>query len=186
MHIEISMNQKMSLSPKMQQSVEILQLNSQELLKYVNQLADENPVVEIDEPTKESDRYEILKRKLEWLESSNESNRVYNRESEENNNIEKYVSVEEEDLYQSLKSQLNLMNISDNIRIVLNYMIKYINEKGYLEDDISEIAHRLNIDISLATEALSILQTMEPAGIGARDLRECLLLQLDRLNEKNL
>ncbi len=188
MHFELNLNQKMSLSPKMLQSVEILQLNSQELLKYVRQLADENPVVEIDEPTKESDSYEILKRKLEWLQSANEGNRVYNREfedSEEDSNIAQYVSVEDEDLYQNLKSQLNLMNIPDNIRTILNYMIKCINEKGYLEDDISEIAQRLNIDIALVKEALSILQSMEPAGIGARDLRECLLLQLKRLNENN-
>lgn len=188
MHFELNLNQKMSLSPKMLQSVEILQLNSQELLKYVRQLADENPVVEIDEPTKESDSYEILKRKLEWLQSANEGNRVYNREfedSEEDSNIAQYVSVEDEDLYQNLKSQLNLMNIPDNIRTILNYMIKCINEKGYLEDDISEIAQRLNIDIALVKEALSILQSIEPAGIGARDLRECLLLQLKRLNENN-
>lgn len=188
MHIEISLDQKMSLSPKMQQSMEILQLNSQELLKYVRQLADENPVVEIDEPSKESDRFEIFKRKLEWLESANEINRVYNRgleDSEENKNIAQYVSSEDEDLYQNLKSQLNLMNVPENIRMIVNYMIKCIDENGYLEDDIGEIAQKLKIDFSIAKEALCVLQSMEPAGIGAKDLRECLLLQLQRLNENN-
>ncbi len=187
MDLNISLNQKMSLSTKMQQSVEILQLNSQELLTYVRQLADENPVVKIEESLNEADHFEVLKRKLEWLETANGDNRVYNSELEnpEEKNISQYVAAEDENLYQYLKSQLNLMNVPENIRLILNYMIMCVNDNGYLEDAIGEIAQKLKVDTSIVEEALSILHSLEPAGIGARDLKECLQIQLRRLNENN-
>ena len=189
MNIETSLNQNISLSPKMQQSLAILQLNSHELLEYINRIADENPVIEIEEQSQEAERFDILKRKLEWLESANESSRIYNtsiEDTDEDNDITKYLSDDNgEDLYENLKSQLKLMSVPEKIRKIVNYMIECINENGYFEESLNNISHTLKIDNTVAEEALFVLQSMEPAGIGARDLRECLLLQLERQNKKN-
>lgn len=188
MNIETSLTQNISLSPKMQQSLAILQLNSHELLEHINRIADENPVIEIEEQSQEAERFDILKRKLEWLESANESSRIYNTSAEdtdEDNDITKYVADDNsEDLYENLKSQLKLMSVPEKIRKIVNYMIECINENGYIEESLDNISHTLKIDNTIAGEALSILQSMEPAGIGARDLKECLLLQLERQNKK--
>lgn len=190
MHIELNLNQKMSLSPKMQQSMKILQMGNQELLEYMRQLSTENPVIEIEEPLHELSRYDMLKKKLEWLDSSTEDSRVYynniETKEEENKDISCFVQMDEDDLYQNLQSQLNFIkNVPDDIRRAVQYMIGCINENGYLELDLEEISNNINIELYKAKEALQLLQSLEPPGIGARNLVECLLLQLERNNQSN-
>ncbi len=187
MHIELNMNQKMSLSPKMLQSVEILQMGNQELLEYVRQQATENPVVEIEEPPQELDKFDLLKKKIEWLDSANEKYRIYyneiETEDERNRDIVNYTPSDEEDLYQYLQSQLNLIKVPDDIRKAVKYMIGCVNENGYLELDLEEIANNINIELCKAKEALHLFQSFEPHGVGARNLIECLLIQLERNNQ---
>lgn len=187
MHIELNMNQKMSLSPKMLQSMEILQMGNQELLEYVIQLATENPVTEIEEPLQELGQYDLLKKKLEWLDATNEEYRVYYNEfeTEEKNDLIRNAPSAEEDLYQYLQSQLNSIKVPDDIRKTVHYMIGCVNENGYLELNIEEIANNINIDLSTAKEALNLLQSFDPPGIGACDLIECLLIQLKRNSQSN-
>ena len=188
MNIEINLNQKMSLSPQMQQSMEILQMSTQELMDYVKQLAVDNPVVELEDQSYENDRYEILRKKLEWLDSVNQEYRVYNHDfedDEDNKDVAHYVPGDDEDLYQHLQSQLNLMRLPQEIYKAVNYMIGCIDENGYLQENIDDISKNLNIDKNKVEKALNQLQSMEPAGVGARNLQECLLLQLERVNQKD-
>ena len=143
-HIEMNLNQKMSLSPKMMQSMEILQLGNQELLEYVMQLASENPVVEIEEPSRELGSDDLLKKKLDWLDSTNEEYRVYHNEitneDSEKKDIARYAQMNEEYLYQHLQSQLNLIKVPEDIRKIVHYMIGCIDENGYLELNLEEIS----------------------------------------------
>lgn len=190
MHIELNFNQKMSLSPKMQQSMEILQMGNQELLEYIKQLATENPVIEIQEPPQELNRYDLLKKKLEWLDSSNEEYRVYyndiESEDDKNNDVARYLpKYEYDNLYEYLQSQLNLIKVPYDIRKAVRYMIGCIDENGYLELNMDEIDNNINIKRDKVIEALNLLHSFDPPGIGARDLTECLLLQLSRNNQNN-
>ncbi len=188
MNIEISLNQKMSLSPQMQQSMEILQMSTLELVDYVKQLATDNPVVELEDQPYENDRYEILRKKLEWLDSVNQEHRVYNHDfedDEDNKDVAHYVPSDDEDLYQYLESQLNLMNLPQEIYKAVQYMIGCIDQNGYLQENLDDLEKTINIDINNAEKALHQLQSMEPAGVGARNLKECLLLQLERLNQND-
>lgn len=189
MNIEINLNQKMAISPQMQQSMEILQMSTQELMDYVKQLAVDNPVVELDDHQPyDNDRSEILRKKLEWLDSVNKEYRVYNHdleEDEENKDVAHYMRGDEEDLYQHLQSQLNLMKEPKELCKTIQYMIGCIDKNGYLQEKTDDIAKALRIDEKKAEMALHHLQLMEPAGVGARNLKECLLLQLERLNQNN-
>lgn len=190
MNIEIKLNQTTSLTPQMQQSMEILQMSLQELLEYINQLVEENPVVEIEENYDELDRNEVLKRKLEWLDSIDEQNRVYHNQNEEEHpeqvmDISGYEDADEEDLNHHLLSQLDFLKVDADIRRAAEHLIEYIDEKGYLEADINEIANEINSTVEKVEEALKHIQSLEPAGIGARDLKECLRIQLDRKGIKD-
>ncbi len=188
MNIEINLNQKMSLSPQMQQSMEILQMSTQELMDYVKQLSLDNPVVELEDQPYENDRYEVLRKKLEWLDSVNQEYRVYNHDledDEDNKDVAHYVAGDDEDLYQHLQSQLNLIKQPQEIYKAVQYMIGCIDQNGYLQENIADIAKTRNIDESTVEKALHQLQSMEPAGVGARNLKECLLLQLERFNQNN-
>lgn len=188
MNIEINLNQKMSLSPQMQQSMEILHMSTQELMDYVKQLAVDNPVIELEDQPYENDRSEVLRKKLEWLDSLNQEYRVYNEgfeNDEDNKDLDNYVPGDDEDLYQHLLSQLHFMKVPRDIYMSVQYMIGCIDQNGYLKEKIEDIAKTVNIDKRKAEKALHQLQSMEPAGVGARNLKECLLLQLERLKQED-
>ncbi len=188
MNLEISLNQKMSFSPQMQQSMEVLQMGTQELLEYISQLTTENPVVEVEEPVNELDRYELFKRKLEWLDSKEEEHRVYYQESEDGfeegmgRGIPGCGDAGEEDLYRYLQSQLNFLTVSKDVRKAARYMIGCIDENGYLDADLEKVAQDLAMEFRKVEEALRLVQSLEPAGVGARNLKECLFIQLERRN----
>ena len=71
----MSQKQTQSLSPQMMQSMEVLQMGSQELLEYIEEAVQENPVLEPEENYDKQDEFSILRRKLEWLESTDPQNR---------------------------------------------------------------------------------------------------------------
>ena len=73
--------------------------------------------------------------------------------------------------------------LSSNHWQVGEYIISSITDSGYLEVTVEEIAHELGKDIEEVEDVLAVIQTFDPPGVGARDLRECLKLQLERLEE---
>lgn len=103
--MELSMTQKQTqtLSPQMMQSMEILQMGSQELLEYIEEAVQENPVLEREEHYDRNDEFTDLRRKLEWLESTDPQNRYYHQQDSEDENdpLRNFGSVEdrEENLY---------------------------------------------------------------------------------------
>jgi RNA polymerase sigma-54 factor len=86
-----------------------------------------------------------------------------------------------------LRSQLLISQIEERDRILAQFMIEALDEDGYLRADLDELAALITPEYDVRTEELTamlrLLQTLEPAGVGARSLQECLLLQLARLPE---
>ena len=80
MELDITQKQTQSLSPQMMQSMEILQMGSQELLEYLEEAVQENPVLEVEEKYDRADEANLLQRKLEWLESTDAQNRYYHQQ----------------------------------------------------------------------------------------------------------
>jgi RNA polymerase sigma-54 factor len=82
-------------------------------------------------------------------------------------------------LWEHLEWQLSLAALPEEDRNLVRVLIGYVDENGYLSTPVTDIAQRLNLPVSRVEKILRILQTFEPTGVGARDLRECMLLQLE-------
>ncbi len=97
--------------------------------------------------------------------------------SAEDYNLEAFVA-EQKSLADHLGDQLGLATSDPATRLVGRVLINEIDEAGYLRADVAEIAERLDAPIDLVARTLDLVQTFDPAGIGARDLAECLAIQL--------
>ena len=184
----MSMKQTQTLSPQMMQSMEILQMGSQELLEYIENQAQENPVLEMEDTYTDQDQSAVLRRKLEWLESTDSQNRAYHQqdsEDDERGPISNYGNADEteENLYLYVLSQLELMDLEPAVMEAGKLLVESLNQNGWLDEDLSELAAEWELPLELLERALAVVQTLEPAGVGARSLSECLVLQLRRRKE---
>ena len=184
----MSMKQAQTLSPQMMQSMEILQMGSQELLEYIENQAQENPVLEMEDVYTGQDQTAVLRRKLEWLESTDSQNRAYHQQDSEEDGrdpISNYGNADEaeENLYLYILSQLELMDLEPAVMTAGKLLVESLNQNGWLDEDLSALAAEWDLPLELLEEALAVVQTLEPAGVGARSLSECLVLQLRRRKE---
>lgn len=85
-------------------------------------------------------------------------------------------------LYDHLRSQLSITVLSDDVRTAAEAVIGNLDEDGYLTATVEEIAAAEEMPMAEVEEALRVVQSLDPAGVGARDLRECLLLQIESRN----
>ncbi|MDO5407397.1 MAG: RNA polymerase factor sigma-54 [Eubacteriales bacterium] len=185
--------QKQILSQKMIQSAEILQMDVQELEMHIQREALENPLIDLEEMEKgisgalygdggqpEQDEF---RRKLEWLNRTDEQNRVYySEEYEEAEQRDPWNFAEEEnDLQDYLMSQLMMQLKDKNDYDCMEFLVYSLDSRGYLTDDVKELAGKLRIDGETMEQYIRLLQSVEPAGVGARSLEECLQIQLQRM-----
>lgn len=185
MDIRLSVTQNQILSQKMIQSMEILQMSSQELNEYIKEVALENPVVDIEDAYETPDRAGDLVKKLEWLDSIDERNRIYYRQeySSEDSDDKRLMDYSEnigEELSKYVMDQLLTVELTDLQYDVIQFMVYSLDSKGYMEENLEDIAARFDTDVDFVEAQLKLLQALDPAGVCARNLRECLLLQLDR------
>ncbi|MGQ9835663.1 MAG: RNA polymerase factor sigma-54 [Thermoanaerobaculaceae bacterium] len=85
---------------------------------------------------------------------------------------------------EELFSQLRLLPIPDDLRPAAEFLVGNLEPDGYLRTPLPDLALQLGVESAKLEEALAWVQKLEPPGIGARDARECLLLQLDRMPPK--
>jgi RNA polymerase sigma-54 factor len=97
--------------------------------------------------------------------------------SDEDPNLEAFAAAENS-LKDHLVAQLNLALPDAQDRFIGGYLIDLVDEAGYLRTDVAEIAERIGAPIELVARVLAVLQTFDPPGVLARDLKECLELQL--------
>ena len=188
MDLKMEVTQTLGLSQRMIQSTEILQMSAQELDTYLKELAVENPVVDIEEKfdkSRESERDAELQKKLEWLASSDEQNRVYYSEEyssddDDNQDMWNVSDNRGEDLAEYLISQLVTIPLTDKEQAIAEYLIDLLDSRGYLTEETDQIATQLETEEDEVARMLQIVQGLEPAGVGARNLSECLLIQMDR------
>lgn len=177
MEQSLILEQKPILGQRQIQSLEILQMNIQELESFLQERATENPLLEVEEFYRtEEESFGILK-KLEWLKKSDEQNRVYY--AQEQKETEAYCFQRgSEDLESYIMSQLIGESESQEEEKIYETLVYSLDECGYL----TEIPEFLREKLSEGKLEYYVnkIKTCEPAGIGAKDLRECLLLQLER------
>jgi RNA polymerase sigma-54 factor len=87
----------------------------------------------------------------------------------------------EASMYDALVAQLGLLDVPTELRAICDFVVGNLDPDGYLRVTDDEIAGQLGVTAEAVREAVAWVQKLEPAGIGARNLRECFLLQLDRV-----
>ena len=117
---------------------------------------------------------------------------VYHGGSAISEEREEMVYGESVSFYDQLKEQMGELDMNDTQRYVMEYLIGSLDDDGLLRKDLGAICDELaiyhNIDVTEQelVEVLQLLQAFDPAGIGARSLQECLLLQIDRRDASRL
>lgn len=177
----ISMTQSQAISQNMIQSMSILQMSAVELLSYLQELSLENPVIELPEAEGQDKGRVDLQRKMEWLASTDSQNRVYYQQDQDESFL--HGLKEEERLSDYLLSQLILHDYSRQDYEIIEYMILSLDGRGYFTDGISHVSRQFGVPEPHVEGLLKEVQKLDPAGVGARDIRECLLLQLSRREE---
>lgn len=181
----IGLSQKLALTPQVLQMLNILQMNASELDSFLEQQYLENPVIEITSNDEELNEYDNSARKLDWLNSMDKENQVYYDSQQFNERNEQYNEIIEynmpDTLYNHLISQLSLLQLNHEEKRSTRFIVYSLNEDGYLETSIEEIADILRISRQEAMHSLRIVQSLEPQGVGASDLIECLTIQLKKI-----
>ena len=183
--MELSLTLKQQLSQQQLQSIEILQLSTLELEQYLQHLAEENPVVDIecgDEPEFAPSTEDALRR-MKWLEDSDDQNRYYIRT--ERDTLDPFYQVGsagglEETLSSFLRRQLHRLHLGPSMHELVDYLIFCLDDDGYFRIPLAELASELKVPLFRLASALNLLRSLEPAGVGAESLSQCLELQLTR------
>lgn len=166
-------SQRLVMTPELRQAITVLQFSSLELLEYLEGELAVNPVIEVDRPI---DWGELARMQRDSSPVRNTAPALDTRSGDE---WDATASVRQsESLHEHLQDQLRLQRLtSDELRIG-RYLIGNIDDNGYLTLDLAECASALDTKLQLVEQVLSTIQTFEPTGVGARDLGECLRLQL--------
>lgn len=186
----LEQKQIQKLSPQQIMTAKLIELPIQSLEQRVRQEMEENPVLEEDDSKEKGENSREVS-----LSDYKEDDPIpsYRLRSD---NYSKYddrpkretFSVQES-FPQNLKEQLNFRDLTPHQRDIANYIIYSLDDDGYLRRDIDKLVDEMAFRAGIETtdeeveSLLKVIQTFEPAGVGARDLRECLLIQLNTLKD---
>ena len=205
--LQFKLSQK--LSPQQIQLMKLIQLPTQEFEQRLKQELEENPALEIqDENAEDYDNSQLSDTYDEYDDTGNESintedinideylsdDEIPNYKTQANN----YSSDDEEkdipfasgpSFTQHLKNQINTYRLTDEEEIITDFLIGSIDDSGYIRRDLVDILDDLAFTENVFTtkeeleRLLKLVQQLDPAGVGARDLKESLIIQLKRKEE---
>ena len=206
-NLSLKMTQKLVMTPMLQQAIKLLPLARMELAQLIRQEIIENPVLEElleEENENEQENSQEEKEPNEDFNSDNEQSpnsqdQEIDWDSYFQGNIDQGMSVEsyterpsiestykkEATLADHLMWQLDLSVDSDSDKFIGSCIIGNIQNDGYLCADLQEIAEICNTEEKNVLRVLKIVQSFEPAGVAARTLKECLMIQAHTLSGKN-
>ena len=175
-HLRLSLTTR--LSPKLQQSLQVLQLSTLELQELVAGWLADNPFLEEVENTSEdsfSDTQYVQPPQLGIMQAESD---VWD------------TLADNPDMYELLRRQVCEYDLDDVTAAQVYFLIENLNEQGYLDSSLTDLVENAplewRLDETELAQALTILQQFEPTGVGARNLQESLLLQLDNLSDESV
>lgn len=179
--LTIEQTQKLTMTPELIQAIRILQFNTQELDIFVQGELLENPVLEYDrtadiEPPKEKPDFDLREKIKEDYDDISYRQWEYSKDKE-TFSFEQFVS-RDETLEDSLLLQLTFSKLKGKDLKIGRYLVESIDENGYLTADIPKVARCFKTTEEQVEKVLDVIQTFEPLGVGARSLKECLIIQL--------
>ncbi|KGI60378.1 RNA polymerase factor sigma-54 [Prevotella sp. S7 MS 2] len=210
---EQKLAQVQRLSQQQMLNVHLLEMPLTELEESINAELDDNPALEkgdeempestvddrldsqdddFDTENEREERQDALDAALENIGRDDEMPQTYSGSNNQNADYEEMVYGDTTSFYDKLKEQMGMMELSEQDVQVMEYLIGSLDDDGLLRKDLDSICDELaiyhNIDVpeEEIERLLGLLQTMDPAGIGARSLQECLLLQIDRRPDNKL
>jgi len=164
---------KLAMTQELSQAIALLQYSAQELQEYLDNKLLENPLLSLEHPTTVSYEPMFLPNKKRTQLGNKDASYWLEQIGEETSSLET-----------DLLSQLNVNELSKEQESVLLQLIHNLDGNGYLRVTIEEVASASGIALLKVEECLQQLQKLEPYGIAARDLQECLLIQA-RLDGSN-
>jgi len=193
----LSLSQHLIMTPQLQQAIKLLQLSRLELLETINQEMEKNPMLE-EQPLDETDdekgdeekgKFEQVIREVtvkenvredvDWEAYLSEYNTGWADSPYEAKEIPPFENItpDQTNLYSHLMWQLNMGDFTDGEKGIAVHIIGNLNDDGYLKISIEELSEITEHTREKVEETLNSIQKLDPVGIGARDTRECLLIQ---------
>jgi len=179
--LNLTQEQKLIMTQQMQLSVKLLQMSNFEIQSYIEKEVQENPVLDAEYKKNEIDSGKSTeeidyKKFIKYLEFDDYGHGSYSKDEEEVSPFN-FISAKRS-LKEYLIEQIIELDESNVIKAVCKYMVENIDERGYLDITLEEIQEELNINKELSEKALKVIHGLDPIGIGARDIKECLTIQL--------
>ncbi len=203
---QLKLSQQLIMTPQLQQAIKLLQLSRLELLETIQQELEINPLLEevesFETETEEqapaeaaADSYqeveisEKMREDFDWesyIDEYNTSTPVL-VESDPNRELPSYDNklTRNASLEEHLHWQLRLSSMTEEEQEIGGFILGNLNKDGYLEATVDEIAEMADVSIDAVENVLSKIQVLDPIGVAARNLRECLLVQARNLNVQN-
>jgi RNA polymerase sigma-54 factor len=206
-HLQLKFGQHLTLTPQLQQSIRLLQLSTLELNQEIEQILQDNPLLEREGEGEEDAGPEIAGGSEGVTEQAAAGSEATPAEPDEAPSVPDEMDWndysagggEDDDeggmqtpaasdtLREHLLGQVALLSLSMRDRALVSALVDAVNEDGYLEQSLAEVAASFQAEPPIEPEemevALKHLQNLDPAGVGARNLGECLGLQLRTLPE---
>ncbi len=191
--LQLKLHQQLTLTPQLQQSIRLLQLSTLELGQEISQMLQDNPLLErldgedsFDGPTGEAPAEEAARKESdEVYEEMAWGDRAVGPAPDDEDDEHGFQQAESTSLRLHLAEQLGLTPMTTRDRQLISFLIEALDDDGYLTASLEELGEllpeELEIDPVELHAALRLLQSFEPTGVGARDLGECLWLQLNTL-----
>ena len=203
----VKLSQQLLITPQLQQAIKLLQLSRLELSEFISEQLAENPVLEEDsdeingerEQTEEQAIAEHItsaadivdsvaqeKSEVDW-ENLARAKEAVNKSSRDDNsspNYENYLS-RATSLTEHLATQIAELNFNVREQKIAALIVGNLDERGYLTGDLMDLAAQENFSRDEVVAVLDTVQRLEPSGVAARDLNECLLIQLRNANLRN-
>lgn len=193
--LELKQTQKLLpvLTQQLQQAIKLLQMSQLELTEAIEQELKENPILELSEKAEKTEKEE----KEETLEDAQEDvdmeeflNRYTSSEEFMGRQEREYPDYENivrksSNLRDYLRWQAGLSSFDPQERVAAEWIIENIDDNGYLAFPIPEIAKSSSFSADLLESVLAKVQRLDPPGVGARDLKECIYLQYEAKGEKD-
>jgi RNA polymerase sigma-54 factor len=196
--LDMSLKLQQKLSFQMIQSLKLLQVNTVQLEQLLKNELEMNPVLEAaedadaeqesaeeqnEEPAadKEEDELDVNEDSVDWeeyLEDGFEMSGNTQEETDPNREYYEPSAVQHVSLDEYLEQQLSEKKITERQKLLMQFLIGCLDEDGYLRIDPKEIANVTQTDLMEVAEAIQMLRSFEPPGIGSRNLQECFLMQL--------
>jgi len=200
--LQLQQKQSLIMTPRLQQALKLLQVPTLELQQILKQEVLQNPLLEeVDEVTEQED----IEREnsadeqnnqeaeepgeedaIDWSEYMQDGlDRTYVPQSETSIEFLEKVPVTRVTLAESLLEQLHFLNLPAEQMTIAEFLVGSLDERGWVVTPMSEIVESLGRSLEEIERVLAVIQALEPAGVGARDLRECLLIQLDARGDRD-